>query len=142
MVFNFFTAYFLIYFTIAGRRIERQTHNIGSIRVSTRVDHYSLAFALILGLIGSSVGLWSYYYLNDERRYVRFILLLLLFLVSMVILIFSSNLFVSTIGWDGLGVTSFFLVIYYKNRKRLGSGMITALTNRVGDCFLFCCLGL
>jgi len=41
-----------------------------------------------------------------------------------------------------LGITSFLLVIYYKNRKSLGSSLITALTNRVGDAFLLVVLGL
>lgn len=44
------------------------------------------------------------------------------------------------VGWDGLGVTSFLLVIYFKNRKSLGSGALTAVTNRVGDCFLLACI--
>ena len=56
-------------------------------------------------------------------------------------LIFISNIFISLIGWDGLGITSFLLVIFYKNRKRLGSGFITALTNRIGDCLIIACLG-
>lgn len=61
--------------------------------------------------------------------------------MRIILLIIFSNLFATLLGWDLLGVTSFFLVIYYKNRKRLSSGMITALTNRIGDCMLFCCLG-
>lgn len=60
----------------------------------------------------------------------------------MVLLIFMSNLFGTLIGWDGLGITSFLLVLYYKNRKSLGRSLITALTNRVGDAFLLVLLGL
>jgi len=80
--------------------------------------------------------------MDNEMVYQRFMRLLLVFILTMVLLIVSSNLFTALVGWDGLGVTSFLLVVYYKCRKRLGSGMITALTNRLGDCFLLCCLGL
>lgn len=68
--------------------------------------------------------------------YRRFLCLVFSFLCSMFILIVFRSLFGALIGWDGLGVTSFLLVIYYKNRKSLGRGIITALTNRLGDCFL------
>jgi len=64
------------------------------------------------------------------------------FVRSIVFLIFFGRFFGAIIGWDGLGVTSFLLVIYYKNRKSLGSGIITALTNRLGDCFLLVILGV
>jgi len=38
------------------------------------------------------------------------------------------------LGWDGLGLVSFLLVIYYIDRVRLDSGLITVFTNRLGDC--------
>jgi len=31
--------------------------------------------------------------------------------------------------------------LFYKNRKRLSSGMLTALSNRIGDCLFLCLLG-
>merc|ERR1719412_2269608 len=109
--------------------------------LSFRIDIYSVVFLRLLGIVAFSVGIWSYYYMIEEGTYKRFINLLIAFLVRIVLLIVSSNLFIAILGWDGLGVTSFLLVIYYKSRKRLGSGMITALTNRLGDCFFLCCLG-
>lgn len=40
------------------------------------------------------------------------------------------------LGWDGLGVRSYFLVVYYENNKRMGGGLITVIRNRVGDVFI------
>ena len=105
------------------------------------VDVYTTSFFALLLVISSRVFIWSYYYMDRDEGYARFIRLLMAFLLSMVVLIFIRNLFMALIGWDGLGVTSFLLIVYYKNRKRLGSALITALTNRIGDCFLFCLLG-
>ena len=86
--------------------------------------------------------LWSYYYMDGEPHYRRFLRVVIAFVRSMVLLIFMSTLYGTLIGWDGLGITSFLLVIYYKNRKSLGRSLITALTNRVGDAFLLILLGL
>ena len=57
--------------------------------------------------------------------------------MGMICLIFSSNFIRLILGWDGLGLSSFLLVIYYQNSYSLGRGLITGLTNRVGDvCFI------
>jgi len=72
----------------------------------------------------------------------RFCNLVCLFVLSMVVLIFSGNLVAVVLGWDGLGLTSFLLVIYYQRPHSLGAGMVTVLTNRLGDVGLIMCFGL
>lgn len=54
----------------------------------------------------------------------------------MFLIIRRLNLVRIFLGWDGLGVISFILVIYYGNESSLGAGIITALTNRLGDVFI------
>lgn len=105
-------------------------------------DGWSLRFYGLLRLVSGSVVTWSYYYIDGEPYYRRFLALVVAFVGSMVLLIFLGTLYGTLIGWDGLGITSFLLVLYYKNRKSLGSRLITALTNRVGDAFLLVLLGL
>jgi NADH:ubiquinone oxidoreductase subunit 5 (subunit L)/multisubunit Na+/H+ antiporter MnhA subunit len=58
------------------------------------------------------------------------------------VLIFSGNLLTVLLGWDGLGFTSFLLVIYYQNSYSLGAGLITVFTNRLGDVGLILSIGL
>jgi len=64
----------------------------------------------------------------------RFFYLLFLFVASIFFLVFSNSWVVVILGWDGLGLVSFILVIFYNNRSRLDSGLITVFTNRLGDC--------
>jgi len=52
---------------------------------------------------------------------------------SILILILSTDLFIVILGWDGLGITSFFLIIYYNSGSTLFSGVFTFIINRIGD---------
>nr|YP_003433785.1 NADH dehydrogenase subunit 5 [Decipisagitta decipiens]BAI68176.1 NADH dehydrogenase subunit 5 [Decipisagitta decipiens] len=116
---------------------------------SLAYDLMSFSFFWILFLISLSVVIWSYYYMDSEAWYMRFIYILYSFISSMIILIFSSTICMALIGWDGLGISSFLLVLYYKNRLSLGSSFITVFTNRLGDgffiammCYMFLNLNL
>lgn len=73
--------------------------------------------------------------------YRRFVLLVIRFIGRIWILIFRPNFIRILLGWDGLGVTSFLLVIYYQREKSFNAGIITALTNRLGDVGILLIIG-
>nr|YP_009918942.1 NADH dehydrogenase subunit 5 [Eubranchipus grubii]QMP96522.1 NADH dehydrogenase subunit 5 [Eubranchipus grubii] len=106
------------------------------------LDWISLSFLFLVSLISSQVLIYSIYYMGEEVFYERFKYLLLLFVFSMAFLIVSSDGLSLLLGWDGLGVTSYALILFYSNPKSSSSGMITALSNRVGDILILWSLGL
>jgi NADH:ubiquinone oxidoreductase subunit 5 (subunit L)/multisubunit Na+/H+ antiporter MnhA subunit len=52
-------------------------------------------------------------------------------------LIISPNVISILLGWDGLGLVSYFPLIYYQNVKSYGAGMLIVLSNLIGDVALF-----
>nr|YP_010554679.1 NADH dehydrogenase subunit 5 [Hydropsyche rhomboana]UYO79312.1 NADH dehydrogenase subunit 5 [Hydropsyche rhomboana] len=100
------------------------------------VDWMSCLFFFVVTLISSMVIFYSKSYMSGEIYLNRFIILILLFVISMILLIFSLNLISILLGWDGLGLVSYCLVIFYQNVKSFNSGMLTILSNRIGDVML------
>nr|YP_010702029.1 NADH dehydrogenase subunit 5 [Trixa longipennis]WCL18817.1 NADH dehydrogenase subunit 5 [Trixa longipennis] len=99
-------------------------------------DWMSLIFMSFVMMISSLVIYYSKEYMNMDYKINRFIMLVLMFVVSMILLIISPNLISILLGWDGLGLVSYCLVIYFQNIKSYNAGMLTILSNRVGDVFL------
>jgi len=79
--------------------------------------------------------------MDIEVRYRNFCTLVFSFLGSMIGLVLSGDLITCFVFWDVLGFSSFFLVVYYRTNAVVGGGLLTACTNRIGDCILFCLLG-
>nr|YP_010178045.1 NADH dehydrogenase subunit 5 [Mactra quadrangularis]QUV72895.1 NADH dehydrogenase subunit 5 [Mactra quadrangularis]ULC79876.1 NADH dehydrogenase subunit 5 [Mactra quadrangularis]WLS55653.1 NADH dehydrogenase subunit 5 [Mactra quadrangularis] len=98
-------------------------------------DWVSLSFGSVVCFISSWVIMYSRFYMADEVFLLRFLTLVILFVLSMNLLIFSPSIFSLMVGWDGLGVVSFLLVVYYSNSESYSAGMITVFSNRVGDVF-------
>jgi NADH-ubiquinone oxidoreductase chain 5 len=63
----------------------------------------------------------------------RFIMLVLKLVLSITFLIVRPNIIRILSDWDGLGLVSYCLVIYYQNVRFYGAGMSTVLSNRIGD---------
>nr|YP_009232218.1 NADH dehydrogenase subunit 5 [Buccinum pemphigus]AMA20985.1 NADH dehydrogenase subunit 5 [Buccinum pemphigus] len=106
------------------------------------LDPISLSFSNVVCLISGCVMLFSSSYMSHDPFLKRFVWLVMLFVLSMNLLVFIPSLPALLLGWDGLGIVSFALVIYYQNMKSLGAGMITILANRIGDVMILISIGL
>uniref|UniRef100_UPI0030FEA5F1 NADH dehydrogenase subunit 5 n=1 Tax=Pintara bowringi TaxID=2866487 RepID=UPI0030FEA5F1 len=130
----------VIYFIMNNKVIfmewELISFNSMNIVMSILLDWMSFLFMMFVSLISSSVIYYSKSYMSSEMNLNRFILLVLLFILSMILLIISPNIISILLGWDGLGLVSYCLVIYYQNMKSYNAGMLTALSNRIGDVFI------
>nr|QIV24647.1 NADH dehydrogenase subunit 5 [Brephilydia jejuna] len=126
-----------VYFMIMDYTLIIEYHFIGlnsSFVVMTfLLDWMSLVFMSFVLFISSMVIFYSEEYMSGDLFLSRFILLVVMFVLSMILLIISPNLISILLGWDGLGLVSYCLVIYYQNVKSYNAGMLTALSNRVGD---------
>nr|YP_009516554.1 NADH dehydrogenase subunit 5 [Populicerus populi]AYE40965.1 NADH dehydrogenase subunit 5 [Populicerus populi] len=98
------------------------------------VDWISMSFVSVVLFISSMVLFYSMQYMGyTSYSSIRFLFLVLLFIFSMLLMIMSPNLMSILLGWDGLGLVSYCLVIYYSSTKSYLAGLITCLTNRLGD---------
>nr|ANZ03406.1 NADH dehydrogenase subunit 5 [Vitta usnea] len=99
-------------------------------------DPISVSFSCVVCLISACVMFFTSSYMSADPFLTRFVWLVMLFVLSMNILVFIPSIISLLLGWDGLGIVSFALVIYYQNMKSLAAGMVTALANRIGDVLL------
>nr|UGS80366.1 NADH dehydrogenase subunit 5 [Kilauella sp. KispEL] len=126
-----------VYFSLFNKSVlldfEILNFNSKSICMCIYLDWMSSSFMSFVLLISFVVTLYSISYMGSEKSKSFFIIMVFMFVLSMMLLIISPNLISILLGWDGLGLTSYCLVIYYQNIKSYNAGMVTAMTNRIGD---------
>nr|YP_010183490.1 NADH dehydrogenase subunit 5 [Curtos fulvocapitalis]QVG61306.1 NADH dehydrogenase subunit 5 [Curtos fulvocapitalis] len=132
-LFFFLSLNFMMFDLIVVMEYELMSLNSNMIFMSILLDWMSLLFMSFVLFISSMVIYYSEEYMYGDMNINRFISLVFLFVMSMMFLIISPNLISILLGWDGLGLVSYCLVIYYQNLKSLNAGMLTALSNRIGD---------
>jgi NADH-ubiquinone oxidoreductase chain 5 len=103
------------------------------IRLSILLDQNGLILIATVILIAANVLFFTQIYIEDDSFTPRFTALVISFIFSICILVILPNLITILLGWDGLGLSSYLLVLYYQTPKSQGAALITAITNRVGD---------
>ena len=129
----FFYLYFLFKDLIYFFEFEIFNFNSCDFILNFIFDWIGLLFISFVIFISSIVIFYSWEYINNDKNKTRFIYLVFLFIISIIFLIISPNLISILIGWDGLGLISYCLVIYFQNYKSFNAGILTALSNRIGD---------
>nr|YP_011036648.1 NADH dehydrogenase subunit 5 [Xestocephalus ishidae]WRK21252.1 NADH dehydrogenase subunit 5 [Xestocephalus ishidae] len=135
--FFFFFFFFGLYFSVMDYVLvfEYKLFSFNSVDLFYIVylDKVCFFFISVVLFISSVVILYSIDYMGLSTSSIRFFFLILLFIFSMFLMILSPNLLSILLGWDGLGLISYCLVIYYSSLGSYFAGLITCLINRLGD---------
>lgn len=118
------------------------TLNITAFSFPLIFDAVGTLTATTVLFISANVIKFAKLYIKLDQFISRFTHLIILFVLSITLLVFLPTLPTILLGWDGLGLTRFLLVVYYQNAKSLRGGILTALTNRLGDVAILIAIAL
>ncbi len=97
-------------------------------------DKITAVFAFVGTLITFLVAIFSRFYLHRDSGFKRFFNTLLLFFFAYSIIVFSGNFETLFVGWEFMGITSFLLIIFYRDRYLpVKNGLKTISLYRLGD---------
>ncbi len=137
-----FVATVVAFFELLGRGHREVTVHlfswidVGTLHVPAAllVDPLSITMSLFVTGISTLIHLYSMGYMHGEADYRKFFLYLNLFVFSMLALVLSNNLVMTFVGWEGVGVCSYWLVSYYFDKDSAATaGKKAFIYNRVGD---------
>ncbi|HLG03810.1 MAG TPA: proton-conducting transporter membrane subunit [Bacteroidia bacterium] len=97
-------------------------------------DRITAVYAMVGCLLTFAVAIFSKYYIHREEGFKRYFSTLLLFSLGYNFLIFSGNFETLFIGWEILGITSFLLIAFYRDRfLPVKNSLKTIFIYRIGD---------
>ena len=108
----------------ADHRVFLQTYftwfHVGglTVPVGIQVDQLSITMCMFITGVSMLIHLYSIGYMKSDRDYPKFFIYLNLFVFSMLLLVLANNLLLTFVGWEGVGVCSYWLVSYWFHRTR------------------------
>ncbi len=97
-------------------------------------DQLSIFMVLFITFVGGLIHIYAVGYMKDDEGYGKFFFYFNLFLGSMLLLVLADSPIIMFIGWEGVGVCSYFLIsYYYENSENVKAGNKAFIANRVGD---------
>jgi NADH-quinone oxidoreductase subunit L len=103
-------------------------------RIALFFDRVTAVYLATGSVLTFLVTVYSRYYLHREQGYKRFFNTLLFFYTGYTITVFSGNLETLFIGWEILGLCSFLLIAFYRDRVLPARNALKVYTvYRIGD---------
>nr|YP_009380092.1 NADH dehydrogenase subunit 5 [Archaphanostoma ylvae]ARS00895.1 NADH dehydrogenase subunit 5 [Archaphanostoma ylvae] len=122
----------LFYNGVTFNMLEGIFFNVGFILWWNQKIFFFFALSITMSII-----MFSLYYMRQEEH-LSFTSFLFIFFTFMIILVSSSNLFFTFLGWEGVGIMSFLLIGTFSSRDHaIFSSKKAIFYNRLGDFFFF-----
>lgn len=104
------------------------------IDLALHLDGFAVLVAVLVGVVATCVQLYSTAYLRDDPRYPSYAALVSLFTSAMLLVVYSGDLMVLLVGWEIMGICSYFLVGHYWETEAARSASLKAfLVTKLGD---------
>ncbi|MFG3716393.1 NADH-quinone oxidoreductase subunit L [Streptomyces massasporeus] len=104
------------------------------IELALHIDGFAALVAVLVGLVASCVQIYSTGYLRDDPRYPSYAALVSLFTAAMFLVVYSGDLIVLLVGWEVMGICSYFLVGHYWETPEARAASLKAfLVTKLGD---------
>ncbi|MEZ0092019.1 NADH-quinone oxidoreductase subunit L [Streptacidiphilus sp. EB129] len=126
-----------------GRHLDAATRltPTGSVPIdlALHLDGFATLLAVLVGVVAACVQIYSTSYLRDDPRYPSYAALVSLFTSAMLLVLYSGDLIVLLVGWEVMGICSYFLVGHHWEKDDARSASLKAfLVTKLGDVpFLF-----
>jgi NADH-quinone oxidoreductase subunit L len=121
-----------------GRALDAHTEltPTGSVPVelALHIDGFAALVAILVAFVASCVQIYSTGYLRDDPRYPSYAALVSLFTSAMLLVVYSGDLIVLLVGWEVMGICSYFLVGHYWETAEARAASLKAfLVTKLGD---------
>ncbi|ALU95590.1 NADH dehydrogenase [Streptomyces globisporus C-1027] len=121
-----------------GRAIDSATQltPTGSVPIdlALHLDGFAVLVAVLVTVVATCVQLYSTAYLRDDARYPSYAALVSLFTSAMLLVVYSGDLMVLLVGWEIMGICSYFLVGHYWETPEARAASLKAfLVTKLGD---------
>ena len=98
------------------------------------LDGLSGTMMLLVTGLGLVIQIFSTSYMSGDPRFVKYFVYFNFFVFSMLLLVMSSNFLVMFFGWELVGLSSYFLISFWSEKKEAAkAGNKAFVLNRIGD---------